>query len=208
MEKDKEIVQYDWMRDELRTGDIVLFSGTGLISMGIQFASRSPWSHVGMVIKDEEWDMLLLWESTTLSKVKDVESRNQRQGVAIRPLSARIRDYPSGRVAFRRLLDVEMTSTIRQALIGLRKEIKGRDYEQSKIELMKSAYDGIFGDNEEDLSSIFCSELVAEALQRMGVLKEHDEQGGYPSNEYTPADFAKDNIMGHKNGAFSDLIYV
>ncbi len=161
-----------------------------------------------MVIRDAEWGMLLLWESTTLSKVKDVESRGQRQGVAIRPMSDRLRDYPVGKVAFRKLQNITITAEMKQALIAFRNEIKGRNYEESKVELMRSAYDGFLGDNKEDLSSVFCSELVAEALQRLGVLYEHNEDGGYPSNEYTPADFGKDDIMGIKQGSFGELVYV
>lgn len=198
---------YDDVKTELNTGDIALFSGTGVISRTIQFASRSMWSHVGLVIRSEEWDMLLLWESTTLSKIKDVESRGQRQGVALRPLSARVRDYPVGNVAFRKLQGVTITEEMKQALKDFRQEVKGRDYEEDMLELMKSAYDGPFGQNEEDLSTIFCSEGVGEGLQRMTILKEHDEEGGYPSNEYTPANFGKPKIMGQKQGSYSDLIY-
>jgi len=204
----KVVKRYEDIRESLSTGDIVLFSGSGVISKTIQYFSRSFWSHIGMVIRDSEWDMLLLWESTTLSKVKDIEYRCQRQGVAIRPISDRLRDYPVGKVAFRKLEGVPMTDSRIKALIDFRNEIKGRNYEESKIELMRSAYDGFLGKNEEDLSSVFCSELVAEALQRIGVLKEYDEDGGYPSNEYTPADFGKDDIMGIKQGSFGELIYV
>ena len=206
--QEKEVKSYNDIRTSLNTGDIVLFSGSGVISKTIQYFSRSFWSHIGMVIRDEEWKMLLLWESTTLSKVKDVESRGQRQGVAIRPMSDRLRDYPVGKVAFRKLQNITITDEMKQVLIAFRDEIKGRNYEESKIELMKSAYDGFLGDNKEDLSSVFCSELVAEALQRIGVLKEYDEDGGYPSNEYTPADFGKDDIMGIKQGSFGELVYV
>jgi hypothetical protein len=38
----------------------------------------------------------------------------------------------------------------------------------------------------EDLTSLFCSELVAEAYQRLGLLDEST-----PSNEFTPADFSE-----------------
>ncbi len=206
--QEKDVKRYEDVRDDLNTGDIVLFSGSGVISKTIQYFSRSFWSHIGMVIRDAEWDMLLLWESTTLSKVKDVESRGQRQGVAIRPMSDRLRDYPVGKVAFRKLEGITITGEMKQALIAFRNEIKGRNYEESKVELMRSAYDGFLGKNEEDLSSVFCSELVAEALQRIGVLYEHNEDGGYPSNEYTPADFGKDDIMGIKQGSFGELVYV
>ena len=70
-------------------------------------------------------------------------------------------------------------------LDALRKELRGRPYEQNYAELFKSAYDFMSGANEEDLSSLFCSELVAEAYQQLGMLKNQK-----PSNEYVPADFS------------------
>lgn len=74
----------------------------------------------------------------------------------------------------------------------LRLELRGKPYEKNTSELIRSAYDGPFGENIEDLSSLFCSELVAEAYQRMGLLDED-----VPSNEYSPVDFsseAKDGL--------------
>jgi hypothetical protein len=50
-----------------------------------------------------------------------------------------------------------------RALSNCRHEVSGRPYERDEIELLKSACDGKFGENKEDLSSLFCSELVAEA---------------------------------------------
>ncbi len=174
---------YDEIRNELKTGDMVLFSGGGFISRIIQMYTRSKWSHVGLVVKDGWFDMLLLWESTTLSKIKTVNGI-VRQGVAIRPLSEVIANY-DGVVGVRQL-DKPLSDGQELDIGDLRKEFKGRDYEQSKSELFKSAYDFIGGKNEEDLSSLFCSELVAEAYQRIGLLSED-----VPSNEYTPADLAE-----------------
>jgi hypothetical protein len=173
--------KYADIREDLNTGDIVLFSGKGLISNVIKRFTGSPWSHVGMVICSPEWNMKLLWESTTLSKLKDITSGEARQGVQLVPLSERIKTY-EGEVGIRKLLHTEPLNN--QALIDLRAEVKGRPYEESKIELFKSAHDGFMGGNEEDLSSLFCSELVAEAYQRLGLITEDT-----PSNEFTPADF-------------------
>jgi len=53
----------------------------------------------------------------------------------------------------------------------------------------KSGVGAPLRDNEEDLSSLFCGELVAEAYQNIGLLKEPLE--GLPSNEFTPKDFAE-----------------
>ncbi len=194
-------MKYSEIRNSLRTGDIILFSGKGTISRTIQMFTRSKWSHVGMAIRSEEWDMLLSWESTTLSKLKDIQSDTARQGVQLVPLSERIRTY-DGDIGIRQLGDHDTKpSYMKEQLMKFRQEVRGRPYEQNKLELIKSAYDGPFGHNEEDLSSIFCSELVAEAYQRMGFLSEH-----MSSNEYTPADFGRNlNLI---NASLSDTIEI
>ena len=191
-------MKYSEIRNSLQTGDIVLFSGKGRISNIIKWFTKSAWSHVGMVIRSTEWDMLLLWESTTLSKLKDIQSGVARQGVQLVPLSERIKTY-DGRIGIRRL---QTHKAIRhQPLMDFRQEVKGRAYEESKIELFKSAYDGPLGQNEEDLSSLFCSELVAEAYQRMGLI-----DNALSSNEYTPADFGGD--IGLMDAKLSEIIEV
>ena len=59
--------------------------------------------------------------------------------------------------------------------------------------------------DKEDLSSLFCSELVAEAYQHMGVLDPKKS-----SSEYTPDDFssARDSNLELKTGRFGPEIYV
>ena len=173
---------YHDIRNSLNTGDLVLFSGKGGISTGIKWVTGSKWSHIGMVLRLPEWDFVLLWESTTLSDIADLDTGIARKGVQIVPLSERIRHY-DGEVSVRALspkLNIQQVGTLRET----REEFKGRKYETSEIELIKAAYDGPFGRNTEDLRSLFCSELVAEAYQRMGLLSEEK-----PANEYTPADF-------------------
>ncbi len=174
--------KYNDIRDDLRTGDIVLFAGKGIISKVIQWATKSPYSHIGLVLVDLRWDMVLLWESTTLSKIKTVFGK-VKQGVAIRPLSKAIEEY-KGDVVIREL-DRVLSKGQKNVLIKLRHEFKNKKYEESKWQLFKSAYDFIGGKNKKDTSSLFCSELVAEAYQQMGLLPLV-----LPSNEYTPADFA------------------
>ena len=57
--------RYEEARANIQTGDIVLFSGKGGISSAIKWFTRSGWSHVGMALRVEEFDTVLLWESTT-----------------------------------------------------------------------------------------------------------------------------------------------
>ncbi len=179
------IKSYSSIRNELKTGDIVLFSGKGAFSDIIKYGTLSKWSHVGMILHIPEYDFLTVWESTTLSNVKDLESDMPRKGVQLVPLSDRVQKY-SGDITVRQLKGADLPENSLRKLMELRKELRGKPYEKSKIELFKAAYDGPFGHNIEDLSSVFCSELVAEAYQRLGLLTEEK-----PSNEYTPGDFSE-----------------
>ena len=181
------------MRKTLKTGDIVLFSGKGGISAGVKWVTHGDWSHVGMILRLPEYDFVTVWESTTLSSLVDLDTQVPRKGVQLVPLSARIKDY-DGEIAVRQLDGVTFENDDIQELIKLRHEVAGRPYEQDMIELIKAAYDGPLGRNTEDLTSLFCSELVAEAYQRLGLLSNDKESNEYkPSNEYTPYDFSEDN---------------
>ena len=117
------------------------------------------------------------------------------------PLSERIKKY-DGEISVR-MLDQKPTPEMHKELSLLREEVKGRPYEKSKIELFKAAYDGPFGRNNEDLSSLFCSELVAEAYQRMGLLSEDKA-----SNEYTPKDFSDAEKLKLLKGELSKEILI
>ena len=199
-----DCVNYNDIREELDTGDIVLFSGKGGISAGIKWFTNSKWSHVGMVVRLPEWDIVLLWESTTLSDISDITTGEETQGVQLVPLSERLSKY-TGDACIRKL-SINVTSEMKNALSKLREELKGRPYEKNKIELIKAAYDGFFGENEENLSSLFCSELVAEAYQRMGLIREDVK-----SNEFTPKDFSSDSDKKFdllKNASLSKEIYI
>ena len=78
-----------------------------------------------------------------------------------------------------------------EIMLTLRKEWMGRPYEKNLAQLAVSAINpsdiflSVFQNTHEDLSSLFCSELVAAAYQRMGLIK-----NDRPSNTYTPDDFS------------------
>ena len=70
-------------------------------------------------------------------------------------------------------------------LMDFIKKERSKSYEKSTKQLLLSTYDGPFGQNEEDISSYFCSELVAETFKLLGILKRD-----IISSEYVPKDFA------------------
>lgn len=193
-------MKYADIRSQLKTGDILLFSGKGGISEGIKFFTVSKWSHVGMVYRFSDpldaKGSVFCWESTTLSNLADADTSKLTKGVQRVELSERLeRCFAAGYEISVRQLSKPLDENMIRALNDFRHEVSGRPYEKDKIELLKSAYDGIFGENKEDLSSLFCSELVAEAYQRMGLLTEKK-----PSNEYTPKDFSSGKTLSLELG--------
>lgn len=189
---------YDAIRDDLQTGDLVLFQGRGPISLLIR--ASGPWSHVGMVLRTELG--VLLWESTTLSTTKDIEVGRTVQGVQLVPLSQRLAGTRA-RVAIRRLSPGLLKGQVAD-IMDLRVELSRRPYERRHLDLLRAWWEEFPGAQAEDLSSVFCSELVAEALQRAGLLPEPPE--GRPSDRWCPSDFGAgeriDDHLGRRGGAW------
>ncbi len=184
----KKKQRYARLRRHLKTGDLVFFAGRGLVSASVQAVTHCKWSHVAMVMVLSEYDFVCLWESTTLRNLKDLNMGQVHEGVQLVPLSTRLRSY-EGEVAVRQLQGVTLGKKHLKALTTLRRRLAGRPYEESTLELMMSAYDGPGGDQAENLSSLFCSELVAETYQALGLIR--SGRRDKPSNEYTPADFSE-----------------
>lgn len=172
---------------QVRTGDLLLFAGKSHASESIKWATGSRWSHVALVLRLPAYDFPCLYEATTDTDIPDLESGTARIGVQLVPLARRLLQYPGG-IAWRQLLDTELSDDDLAALALLRRRLAGRPYDDNRFELMGSAYDGPGGRNEENLSALFCSELVAESYQALGLIRSGPDDK--PSNEHTPADFS------------------
>lgn len=173
---------YTGLRDVLLTGDLVLFSGEGHISTGIKLFTRSRWSHVGMVVRSDDLDSVLLWESTTLSDVLDVDTALATRGVQLVLLSQRLASY-RGTIGIRRL-QMRRSKAQLETLGALRRSLAGRPYEQQWRDLLCADF-RFLGRAAPDFSSFFCSELVALAYQELGLLPRQPMAG-----RYVPADFS------------------
>ena len=197
---------YADVRDDLKTGDLVLFSGSTFFSSVIKWAIGGKWSHVGVVVRSPQLpERVLLWESTRLADLADVETGRAASGVQLVFLSARLARY-AGEFKLRQL-DRPVTPEMEQAFAKRRSELSGRPYELEKLELLEAAVDSWFRAlKEERLNSLFCSELVAEAYQAMGLLPEPPD--GLPSCEYTPRDFARRSVKllrGYRLGSIVEV---
>lgn len=186
-------MKYSEIRELLRTGDVVMFKGKGLVSWIISRLGGK--SHVGVVYRPNR-EAVLLYESTTLSDLRDVSTGRKVRGVQLVNFSQRVATY-RGRIWVRRL-DKALDSGQRRIMVKTREEFAGKAYEQSLWQLIRAGFKWKL--QQKDLGSLFCSELVAEVYQRMGILKDT-----IPSNEFNPGDFAKggcvdDFMVGNRLG--------
>jgi hypothetical protein len=83
------VKSYEAVRDELRSGDLVFCSGSYLFSGLIQRFTKSVWSHVGIVYRDETLGRVFILESET------------GIGVRLVPVSKYLRDYHGRRRPYR-----------------------------------------------------------------------------------------------------------
>ena len=143
----------------------------------------------------------------------DVQVGAVRTGVEVLPLRNKVFSGWYDRVAIRRLqnMTTEKRREIYDIMLKLRKEWMGRAYEKDMLQLALSAINpsasflSLFQNTQDDLSSIFCSELVAAAYQRMKII--HNDR---PSNTYTPDDFssARDSSILCEGVELSEEIYI
>lgn len=174
------------LRDNLDSGDILLFAGESRFSRTIKRLTGSHWSHSALVARPHAGGPLLLWEATLDTDLADITTHEIASGVHLYDLEHWIKHY-GGETAIRKLR-VERTEAMRAALLAFYQEANGRPYERNRLELFRAVYDGPLGRNrKEDRSSFYCSELVAEAYQRMGLLPTLPN-----ANEYTPHDFSSE----------------
>lgn len=183
---------YSKIRSRMQPGDVIAFSGKGQFSEIIKWATRSPVSHVGVILqsklmidgKEQKGFFNQIIESTSL---------NGFSGVTISRLSDRIDTYdgeiwwlPLGKAA--------------------RKLFRGKDFFDFMLHQDRKEYDmpqavasaldylddvpllGKVTHNVEDFSRFFCSELATAGLEKAGVVRKVN------SSEVTPVDLCMFNI--------------
>jgi Permuted papain-like amidase enzyme, YaeF/YiiX, C92 family len=82
-------IEYEAIRNELKTGDLFFGSGSYMFSGIIQRITKSTWSHVAVIYKDEELGRVLVLESEPFV------------GVRLIPLSKYLYDYQGSRKSYK-----------------------------------------------------------------------------------------------------------
>lgn len=151
-------VDYEAIRNDLNSGDILFAAGDYLISKAIQNATSSPWSHIGIIVKFESINRVFLLES-----VEDM-------GVRLVPLSKYLRDYENnkpykGALVLARLQNSNSLNQDAMLQFGFNEITKPYDKDEIAKIIARIAL-GI-GRRNRDREYI-CSELVYECFSRAG----------------------------------------
>lgn len=173
---------YARVRDQLKTGDLVLFSGRTIAARVVRACTGSRWSHIGLVVRLPEFaNTPLLWEATRASKVADIHRGQFFDGVQLVPLDDKVASYP-GEIAVRRLIGVDSNRERRERIETLIEEWSAKPYRNLVFKNLKA---WVSGHEAVHISrGGFCSELVAEVYKQLRLLPEDK-----PSIHYVPSDF-------------------
>jgi hypothetical protein len=167
----------------LRSGDLILYSGDHPLHRLQQERTGCPWAQVGLILRLPGETGPLVFESTKVSRACDVRARTVIPGVQMVNLSERIASF-EGTVAFRKLSPV-LPSDLETRLLLFADRMHGRPFNDNKWMAFR-AFSRRNGPSRE--AGFFCSELVAQVYQCIGLLPQPPE--GLSSNNYIPADFS------------------
>ena len=176
-------VSYQNIRTELDTGDIVIFGGQYRMSKIIRLVTRFPASHVASIIREND--------RIGFIEASEGDMYPEREGVIISQFSNSIPFYKGDIWIARLAADVRKKADIEKMKVFLKEQVgKGYDYHN----MPKAGFDFLdrigITRSEENLSQMFCSELVAAGLKAAGILPEDINV-----SEVSPADIVKYKIF-------------
>jgi hypothetical protein len=170
-------VKYETIRDELKTGDLFFGSGSYLFSGIIQRLTKSTWSHVAIIYKDEELGRVLVLEAEPFI------------GVRLIPLSKYIKDYKGsgksykGQIALAKLaIPLDKAALNEGISFGL--DELTRPYDNIEIlRIMIRIYFKIT--KRANNRSYICSEFVRDILEKSNVILPYNDTYISPDNVWT-----------------------
>ena len=160
--KELTLFPYEKIREQLKTGDIFFSSGSYTFSGIIQRLTKSAWSHVAIVYKDEELRRVLILEA------------EPKIGIRLIPLSKYLHDYKGtkrpykGQIVLATLnFDLEHEKLNKAISFGL--DELTRPYDNWEIIRIMTRILFRIGKKEKNRNYI-CSELVRDAFAKAGVV--------------------------------------
>ena len=176
---------YQNIRADIRTGDILLCSGSAVFSKLIQKATKCIWSHVAFVVRLDSMNRIMVLES--------VESF----GVRTVPLSFYVNNYNGsnkgypGRLLLARhddIKDVSITRMHKMSQFAI--DLFGYPYDNDEIiRIAARVGKSLFGFTKNEVKrdrEYICSEYAWECFNKIGIKIDYDKRGFV-----APKDFAR-----------------
>ena len=175
--KEMPVIPYEKIRDNLKTGNIFFSSGSYALSGIIQRLTKSTWSHVAVVYKDEELGRVMVLEA------------EPAVGIRLIPMSKYLRDYKGkkrpykGQIAIAKInIDVEKEKLNRGISFGL--DELTRPYDNFEIVRIMMRILLHISRRERNRNYI-CSELVRDIFAKAGIIMQYRDTYISPDNIWT-----------------------
>lgn len=184
----RRVDDYDRIRPEIRSGDILMCAGSGWFSKMIQRATGSVWSHVAFIMRLEPIDRVMVLESVEPIGVRTVPLRKY-----LVDYDSKGNAYPGGLVLIRhRQLEKKSDSDTLQKFGQFAVDLFGYPYDRYEIAKIAariaSAKIPFSREEQKELQpdrEYICSEYVWECYREIGIRIKHD-----PKGFVAPSDFA------------------
>lgn len=160
-----------------------LFAGDEIISKGIRLITDSEWSHVGLILEDQNKE-LYCFEST--GSASQILKKKMLPQVQIHKWEDSVDSY-DGRVAKRQFIFSGENKVDPDKVTHMVKDLIGTPYERDLSTLISSIRRN---NKEESISTLFCSELVAKVMMDLGYLSNQRV-----SDNYLPKDFSSKEFI-------------
>lgn len=161
------VVPYEKVREFIKTGYVFFSSGSYTFSGIIQRLTKSVWSHVAIVYKDEQLGRVMILEAEPYV------------GIRLIPLSTYLRDYKGKRKPYKGQIvigklnfDLEQEKLNKAISFGL--DSLTRPYDNWEIMRIMSRILFRIGKREKNRSYI-CSELVRDCFAKAGVIFKYND---------------------------------
>jgi Permuted papain-like amidase enzyme, YaeF/YiiX, C92 family len=165
--KEMPVIAYDKIRNFVKTGDIFFSSGSYAFSGVIQKLTKSTWSHVAVIYKDEELGRVLVLEAEPYV------------GIRLIPLSKYLHDYQGkkrpykGQIAIAKLnMDTPKENLNKGISFGLDELTRPYD----NFEIVRIMVRILFHiSRREKNRNYICSELVRDIFAKAGIIMHYKD---------------------------------
>ena len=175
--KQMPVIQYEKIRDFLKTGDIFFSSGSYAFSGVIQKLTKSTWSHVAVIYKDVELKRVMVLEAEPYV------------GIRLIPLSKYLHDYKGkkrpykGQIVISRLTtEIPKDSLNKGISFGLDELTRPYD----NFEIFRIMMRILFHVSRRERNrNYICSELVRDIFAKTGVVMQYKDTYISPDNVWS-----------------------